>query len=238
MGGLILGGALNKLGRPQRTYANSLLSEQPVGMWHLMVGNPNHPIISVGNMVLMNTEVQHYGPLGLDDFPTNLKVTCTLKRGKPRDLREIEKMYMHGNDRIYFSMGPKVMDMYKVAEEYKKSQEGYRPVTDFNSLKYDLQTQIDYANLLKSADIVEADDATISIASVNDKGESIVKDNEAEAKELGAVFLDKQSVSSCNASVQKWFGETDSYSIYFAAAEQENGASKKKEKTSENNKGK
>ena len=135
-------------------------------------------------------------------------------------------------------MGPKVMDMYKVAEEYKKSQEGYRPVTDFNSLKYDLQTQIDYANLLKSDDIVEADAATISIASVNDKGESIVKDNEAEAKELGAVFLDKQSVSSCNVSVQKWFGETDSYSIYFAAAEQENGASKKKEKTSENNKGK
>lgn len=238
LGGLILGGALNQLGRPQRTYANSLLSEQPVGMWHLMVGNPNHPIISVGNMVLMNTEVQHYGPLGLDDFPTNLKVTCTLKRGKPRDLREIEKMYMHGNDRIYFSMGPKVMDMYKVADEYKKRQEGYRPVTDFNSLKYDLQTQIDYANLLKSADIVEADAETISIASVNDKGESIIKDNEAEAKELGAVFLDKQSVSSCNVSVQKWFGETDSYSIYFAAAEQENGASKKKENASENNKGK
>lgn len=119
LGGMILGGMLNKLGRPAKTYANSLLSEQPVGFWHVMIGNPHHPIMSMGNMILKNTTIEHYGPLGLDDFPTNLKVTCTLERGKPRDIREIEKLYMAGNDRIYHGMGPKVFDMYKSAQEYQ-----------------------------------------------------------------------------------------------------------------------
>lgn len=228
LGGMILGGALNQLGRPQRAFANSLLSEQPVGMWHLMVGNPNHPIISIGNMVLMNTEVQHYGPLGLDDFPTNLKVTCTLKRGKPRDLREIEKMYMHGNDRIYFSMGPKVMDMYKSAAEYKRKHT--KSPENYNSLETDIELQKSYAEFLKSKEVSSADDEVIAFASTGEGGGSMLKDNTAEAEELGAVFLTDQELATCGNIVQKWFGEHDDYSIYFAAAEQENGASKKKEK--------
>lgn len=118
LGGMMLGGMLNKLGRPAKVMANSLLSPAPVGFWHLTIGNPHHPIMSMGNMILTNTEIEHYGPLGLDDFPTGIRVTCTLTRGKPRDLRDIEKLYMHGNDRIYSSMGPKVFDMYKNAKDY------------------------------------------------------------------------------------------------------------------------
>ena len=98
---------------------NSLLSPAPIGFWHVTIGNPHHPIMSMGNMILKNTTIEHYGPLGLDDFPTGLKVTCELTRGKPRDLRDIEKLYMHGNDRIFTSMGPKVFDMYKHAKSYK-----------------------------------------------------------------------------------------------------------------------
>ena len=232
LGGMILGGALNSLGRPQRAYANSLLSEQPVGMWHLMVGNPNHPIISIGNMVLMNTEVQHYGPLGLDDFPTNLKVTCSLKRGKPRDLREIEKMYMHGNDRIYFSMGPKVMDMYKTAEEYKKSKgqntnnntkTNNKGASIFNTVRNVLDT-VAYNTAMKETG---ADAQTMAIAGNNER------DVTAEAEQtMSAVFLKGDDLKTYGNIVQKWFGETDSYSIYFAAAEQENGASKKKQDNS------
>ena len=176
----------------------------------------------------MNTEVQHYGPLGLDDFPTNLKVTCTLKRGKPRDLREIEKMYMHGNDRIYFSMGPKVMDMYKSAAEYKRKHT--KSPENYNSLETDIELQKSYAEFLKSKEVSSADDEVIAFASTGEGGGSMLKDNTAEAEELGAVFLTDQELATCGNIVQKWFGEHDDYSIYFAAAEQENGASKKKEK--------
>ena len=75
----------------------------------------------MGNMIIKSTTIEHYGPLGLDDFPTGLKVTVELDRGKPRDIRDIEKLYMHGNDRVFSSMGPKVFDMYKHAKEYKGS---------------------------------------------------------------------------------------------------------------------
>lgn len=119
LGGMLVAGVLNKLGRPQKVWVNSLLSPAPVGFWHLTIGNPHHPIMSMGNMILKNTTIQHYGPLGLDDFPTGLKVTCELSRGKPRDIRDIEKLYMHGNDRIYTSMGPKIFDMYEHSKEYR-----------------------------------------------------------------------------------------------------------------------
>lgn len=128
LGGMILGALLNKLGRPQLVQNTSLLSPAPVGLWHVTIGNPHHPIMSIGNMILKSTKIEHYGPLGLDDFPTGLKVTCELERGKGRDSRDIEKLYMHGNDRIYSSMGSKVFDMYKNADEYKNN---YKSNVDF-----------------------------------------------------------------------------------------------------------
>ena len=133
IGGMIMSGMLNKFGRPQKVMYNSLLSPAPIGFWHVTIGNPRHPIMSIGNMVITDVSVEHSGPLGLDDFPTGLKVTVSLTRGKPRDLRDIEKLYMQGNNRIYSSMGPKVFDMYKNAEEYKSHKKAgtlnlYAPV--------------------------------------------------------------------------------------------------------------
>jgi hypothetical protein len=92
IGGMLISGFLNKLGRPQKAMTNSLLSPAPVGLWHLTIGNPHHPIMSIGNLILKSTTIQHYGPLGVDDFPTGLKVTCDLIRGKSRDIRDIEKL--------------------------------------------------------------------------------------------------------------------------------------------------
>lgn len=119
LGGMLIAGQLNRLGRPHKQLAQSILSPAPVGFWHVTIGNPHHPIMSMGNMILSNTTIEHYGPLGIDDFPTGLKVTCELTRGKSRDIRDIEKLYMHGNDRIYTSMGPKVFDMYEHSKEYR-----------------------------------------------------------------------------------------------------------------------
>ena len=131
IGGMLIAGQLNKLGRPHKIMMHSLLSPAPIGFWHLTIGNPHHPIMSVGNLVLTDTKIEHYGSLGLDDFPTGLKVTCTLERGKPRDIRDIEKMYMHGNDRIFSSMGPKIFDMYKHAKTYQGSTKISNANSDF-----------------------------------------------------------------------------------------------------------
>jgi hypothetical protein len=132
IGGMLLAGLLNSFGRPQKAMFNSLLSPAPTGFWHVTIGNPKHPIMSIGNMIITNTTIEHMGPLGLDDFPTGLKVTVDLTRGKPRDLRDIEKLYMQGNDRVYHPMGDKVFDMYVNAEAYKsakKSGSPYNPKT-------------------------------------------------------------------------------------------------------------
>lgn len=121
VGGMLMGGLLNKLGRPARYFAPSLISDAPVGLWHITMGNPHHPIMVMGNMILKNTEIEHSGPLGLDDFPTNLKVTMQFQRGKPRDQYGIENLYMGGEDRIYTSMDKKLADMYKASQKYKES---------------------------------------------------------------------------------------------------------------------
>lgn len=128
LGGMLMSGFLNRMGRPHKQLVNSILSPAPIGFWHLTIGNPHHPIMSIGNLILKNTEIEHYGPLGLDDFPTGLRVTCQLQRGKSRDIRDIEKLYMHGNDRIYTSMGPKIFDMYQNSREYKSKYDSKTPV--------------------------------------------------------------------------------------------------------------
>lgn len=129
VGGMMLAGLLNSWGRPAKAMYNSLLSPAPIGFWHVTIGNPKHPIMTIGNMVITNTTIEHMGPLGLDDFPTGLKVTVELDRGKPRDLRDIEKLYMQGNDRVYHPMGGKVFDMYHNAELYKnRKNKAYNPI--------------------------------------------------------------------------------------------------------------
>lgn len=120
IGKTLLGAGLNALGRPQKQGLNSLLNPAPVGLWHLTIGNPKHPIMSMGNMILTDVQIEHYGPLGLDDFPTGIKVEIKLKHAKPRDASEIENMYLMGENRIYQPMGKHIENMYKTAVNYKE----------------------------------------------------------------------------------------------------------------------
>jgi hypothetical protein len=101
----IVGGGLDKAGRPGVAAVNSLLTGEDTGEWHVMVGNPANPIISVGNLILEKTDIQFNGALGIDDFPTALTVTCTLKPARPRDRTDILSMF-HKNARTYLSTLP------------------------------------------------------------------------------------------------------------------------------------
>ena len=96
-----LGILKNKLGRPAMYAMDSLLKGDNVGLWHVTIGNPKNPIAVMGNLILTNASIQHSGPLGLDDFPTEIKVTCTLKHARSRDAVEIGRMYTKGTNGIY-----------------------------------------------------------------------------------------------------------------------------------------
>jgi len=91
----------SKLGRPKLFALNSLIGGHDVGFWHLTVGNPYNPIMSIGNLIMTNSSVQHMGPLGVDDFPSEVKVTVTLKPGRSRDVIEIGRYYTQGIRGIY-----------------------------------------------------------------------------------------------------------------------------------------
>ena len=91
----------NALGRPTLYAWQSLLSGDDVGLWHVTIGNPRNPILAMGNLILTNSTVTHSGPLGIDDFPSELKVSVTLKHARPRDLTEISRMYTKGASTIY-----------------------------------------------------------------------------------------------------------------------------------------
>lgn len=209
LGGMLMGGLLNALGRPARYFKNSLLSDQPVGFWHITIGNPHHPIMTMGNMILKSTTIEHSGPLGLDDFPTQLKVTCSFDRGKPRDQRELEAIYMQGNGRIFNSMSGKVADMYKTATEYKKN-----PSTTPDKVvpKEDGSPNVEIAET-SSADASDKVDVRKPVA---------VLDPNATAVE---------STMKSNADLQRtlnyYFGSADAYAIVSAAEEMAEGMARK-----------
>lgn len=91
----------NAIGRPAMYAMDSLLSADNVGLWHITIGNPKNPIMVMGNMILTGASIQHKGPLGVDDFPTELTVTVSLKPGRSRDLTEIGRMYTKGAGALY-----------------------------------------------------------------------------------------------------------------------------------------
>ena len=213
MGGMLIGGLLNSLGRPARYQANSLLSESPVGLWHVTIGNPLRPIMSMGNMILKGTTIEHSGPLGLDDFPTQLKVTCEFDRGKPRDAWGVEQMYMRGDNRIYQSMSKYTHDMYKRAEVYKKGGSG----VSYASKVRDSLPSIPKTNKLSSL-------APSVIDNINDLSTSLLP----QKKEMNTVELTEVIVkpSQSDTFLQDFFGDVDRKAIIMSAREQEEGAFK------------
>jgi hypothetical protein len=98
-----MGKVIDKAGRPSIAVMNSLLSNEPVGEWHVTVGNPLRPMLSIGNLILTNTTIEvDDDTLGYDDFPIRFKVTCELKHAMPRDKAGIENMLNAGQGRTYW----------------------------------------------------------------------------------------------------------------------------------------
>lgn len=164
MGGMLLGGLLNKLGRPQKYAMASLISGAPVGCWHLTIGNPKSPILEVGNLICTGSEIEHYGPLGLDDFPTGIRVKVNLEHGQPRDIMGIEQMYGRGDTRIYAPLGKNVMLMYEkatptntVSSALNKTANSLKnksnPTVDKMDVQINSETKTDIPNIKPSTDI-------------------------------------------------------------------------------------
>jgi len=103
----------NALGRPAIYAINSFVSGEDLGLWHVTIGNPLNPIAAFGNLIITNTELS-FGdvPLGIDDFPTELKVAVTLKHCRPRDMVGIGHMFTKGETGLGLPIGQTGMSKY------------------------------------------------------------------------------------------------------------------------------
>lgn len=86
---------------PWVTGKKALLTGDPVGEWHLTIGNPLNPIAMIGNLVCDGVSIKWSDELGPDDFPIGFEAEVTLKHALGRDREAIESMFNRGYGRIY-----------------------------------------------------------------------------------------------------------------------------------------
>lgn len=89
LGGTI-GGLVAAKSRPASMAVKSLITGQPVGCWHLTVGNPYRPILKMGNLIVKEWQMNFSGFMGVDDFPSEVKYTVTLETSRPVDKGGVE----------------------------------------------------------------------------------------------------------------------------------------------------
>lgn len=79
------------------------------GVWHLTIGNPFNPIVSVGDLILKEQMSMTFGKeLSYDDQPTEVNFTINLSSARNRGAQEIEQIFNAGRGRIY--VYPKLED--------------------------------------------------------------------------------------------------------------------------------
>jgi len=79
----------------------AILTGNPVGNWHLTLGNPFNPMVEIGNLICTGLKVEFGDELGPDDFPLEMTATIGLEHGMPRDKAAIESMFNRGGGKIY-----------------------------------------------------------------------------------------------------------------------------------------
>lgn len=102
------------------------LTGDPVGDWHLTIGNPMNPIAEIGNLVCEDITFTFDDELGPDDFPIGFTAEVTLKHGMKRDRDGIEAMFNRGAGRIY-----------ELPDKYASSADGQTNIDKFTSKKED-----------------------------------------------------------------------------------------------------
>lgn len=86
---------------PTITAAGNILIGEPVGEWHLTIGNPLNPIMVIGNLICKDMKVTWDEELGPDDFPTGFTVEYTLEHAMARDNDAIQSMFNRGMGKFY-----------------------------------------------------------------------------------------------------------------------------------------
>lgn len=86
---------------PNINAGGNILIGEPVGEWHLTIGNPLNPIMVIGNLICSEMKVSWDEELGPDDFPEGFSVDYTLEHAMARDSDAIQSMFNRGMGKFY-----------------------------------------------------------------------------------------------------------------------------------------
>jgi hypothetical protein len=134
-----IGKILDSVCRASIITSNSLLSGEPIGNWHLTVGNPDNPIMCIGNLMCTGMEIKFpTDELSYGEFPTKVSFEVRLKPGMAKDRAGIETMFNMGRQRIYHN--PKKIKISKQFDKLAPSERTQRVFNDKIDTEKILQT--------------------------------------------------------------------------------------------------
>ena len=205
------------MGRPQVYAWDSLLSGGDTGMWHVTIGNPLRPIMTFGNLEVTNTTVEHSGPLGIEDFPTKLKVTVQLKHARPRDIGAIEKMYAFGASSIYKGKSrTNPSRVYKIFEKDATSTQNRLDVQSAgNNWVEGVEPEVEYTTVTVTEAPADNNDSSKTEASKDtekkDEKQKTTKKPKSKTEQVASQTveqeMDPKTVSSFGIFDKESFGE-------------------------------
>jgi len=69
--------------------------------WHLTIGNPYSPFVSMGNVIVESVSLDFNNDLGFNDIPTKVDVDIKFKLGRNIGAQEIFALFNNGYKRVY-----------------------------------------------------------------------------------------------------------------------------------------
>lgn len=201
-----IGKILDSVGRASIITSNSLLSGEPIGNWHLTVGNPDNPIMCIGNLMCTGIELKFpTDELSYGEFPTKVSFEVRLKPAMAKDRAGIETMFNMGRQRIYHN--PKKINISRNSSE---------------QLEPSKRTQRVYSDLdVDSEKIMQTFNETFDFMPLKQTGTG--KDAKVVGKNVELIIDGKEYSSDIDydsklaASIPKEFVEDDNYLTKFEA---------------------
>jgi hypothetical protein len=142
---------------PKLISIRSALSDRPVGEWHLVVGNPLNPIMTMGDLVCTSCDMAFDEEMGPDDFPTGVTFTIALQQGKPRDKVAIERIFNLGETKMMhsklrpFSSANDTFGEINNTEYSEKAKKSFNDLDAGDQDKLKGNTYINYRNRIRRA---------------------------------------------------------------------------------------
>lgn len=135
---------------PAMMHLKGMITGESTGNWHLTVGNPLNPIALIGNLILENSNLSFSGPLGNDDFPSGIKLECTLKHARPRDKTDFESMFNAGKGRLYAAAYGEEDVLNLIGEDVRVYGAFQKGASEAKTSKYDAWDGLPGSQIAKS----------------------------------------------------------------------------------------